>query len=291
MTGRFWTHNELQTDLANHLHAGGGLLIWTNIVMGQSGAPRPDVLTLDALSWAHLNFVAYEVKISVSDFRSDTKSGKWQQYLSFAQGVTFAVPKGLVSIGDVPKDAGLIERGETAWRWKRRPTLGTARLTNDQMIKLAREPTHRPTVPFTDANEERWRRERLNRFEAEVMRRAMRKIGERLGRKIAQYLADSDAAEGVIAAARKQAKQIVESATERTALERQTIDDAWAELGRLFGLETDVGRYAIKRAIQDAAARLAKDGEVAHLRGQLSAIERALSDARPLAVETKRGRA
>lgn len=279
-----WVHNELQADLANHLHAGGGTLVWTNIVMGQAGAPRPDVLTLDAISWASLNFVAYEVKISVADFQSDTKSGKWQQYLAFAQGVTFAAPRGLVKLGDIPNAAGLVERGEAGWRWKKRPTLGTARLTNHQMIKLAREPVHRPAIPMaTSDNDGYWRRERISGAEASAKRRAIAAVGERIGAKVARYLTDSDAADGVIADARKQAGEIVKRAREQAATEKQQVGEAWAEVAKVLGLEPTASLFTIQAAVRDAADRLTKDGEVAHLREQLDVVERALRKARPLA--------
>lgn len=116
-----WKHDDLATDLAAHLRASGDVMTFENLQMGQSGSPRPDVLTF-AKTYTKLDVRAYEVKISRSDFRSDTTAGKWRGYLAFASSVTFAVPAGLIDKAEVPPQCGLIVRGESGtWRHVRKP--------------------------------------------------------------------------------------------------------------------------------------------------------------------------
>lgn len=282
---RQWTHNELQTDLANHLHAGGQMMVWTNIVMGQAGAPRPDVLTLDPVSWSAINLVAFEVKISVSDFRSDVTKGKWQQYLEFAQGVTFAAPAGLLSAADVPKSCGLIERGSERWRYRRRPTLGTYTLTQVQMLKLAREPRHRPTLPYTNPTADDYWTTRLDRARAKLYRDAKAQIGRRLGKRIAMYLDDGEGADALVDKARKEAARIIENARSEAQHHQASWRAACDDLAKALGLPPGQTSYALQRAITAAAKRLAEHGEIAHLREQLHAIEMALQKARPIPTE------
>jgi len=278
-----WTHDDLQTDLANHLHAGGTRMVWTNIVMGTAGAPRPDVLTLDPISWSNIGFLAYEVKISVSDFRSDVTSGKWQRYLEFAQGVVFACPLGMIGIADVPKEAGLIHRDAATWRMRKRPTLGKWHLDQIQMMKLAREPRHRPTVPMTEnADTERWRNERLNRVEARIQRETIAKVGARLGKHVAQYLQDVAHAETVVGRARKEAEDILKKATEQREADDVELNAAYELLAQTLGIDGSLSHWTIRNEVRKAAARLTKDGEVEHLRAQLRMIGAAVEKAKAL---------
>lgn len=115
-----WGHNQLLIDLAQHLEA-GGKMVFRDRQIGPAGSPRPDVLSINK-SYTRWSPVAYEVKVSRSDFLSDVTSGKWSQYLAAAAAVTFAVPKGLVTKAEMPEKAGLIVRHENVWRHVKRPT-------------------------------------------------------------------------------------------------------------------------------------------------------------------------
>jgi hypothetical protein len=115
------THDELALDLAAHLRGGSKRITWCDMQLGESGSPRPDVYTMEP-TYTRLSFEAFEVKVSVSDFRSDVTSGKWQKYLRYANSVTFAVPAGLIRKEDVPATCGLIVRHETGWRYAKKPT-------------------------------------------------------------------------------------------------------------------------------------------------------------------------
>lgn len=115
-----WKHDELAADLAAYLTS-PERMVWTDMQLGPSGSPRPDVYTLEK-SYSKPLPTAFEVKISRSDLRSDTTSGKWQSYLKFAGSVTFAVPDGLCTVADIPDGCGLIVRKDAVWRYARRPT-------------------------------------------------------------------------------------------------------------------------------------------------------------------------
>ncbi len=103
--------------------------------LGPSGSPRPDVYTLER-SYSRPMPTAYEVKISRSDLRSDTTSGKWQKYLAFAGAVIFAVPDGLCTVADIPVGCGLIVRKGATWRHVRKATRQPVTLPTDACMKL-----------------------------------------------------------------------------------------------------------------------------------------------------------
>ena len=66
-------------------------------------------LRLDAVaikkSWANPAIIAYEVKVSRSDFRQDEK---WPAYLSLCNQFSFVCPKGLITPDELPPEVGLI---------------------------------------------------------------------------------------------------------------------------------------------------------------------------------------
>ena len=76
-------HDELADDLAAHLRA-DRRMVWTNIQLGPSGSPRPDVYAFFK-SYVDPRPMAYECKVSLSDFRADVTAGKWQSYRKFSQ--------------------------------------------------------------------------------------------------------------------------------------------------------------------------------------------------------------
>jgi hypothetical protein len=115
------THDELALDLAAHLRGGSKRVTWCDMQLGESGSPRPDVYTMEP-TYTRLSFEAFEVKVSVADFRSDVTSGKWQSYLKYANSVTFAVPAGLIDKKAVPSTCGLIVRHDGGWRYAKKPT-------------------------------------------------------------------------------------------------------------------------------------------------------------------------
>lgn len=152
-----WKHDELAADLAGHL-SGPELMVWTDMQLGPSGSPRPDVYTIRR-SYSKPHPMAYEVKISRSDLRSDTTSGKWQTYLKYAGGVVFAVPDGLCTVADIPESCGLLVRKAEVWRYARRPTLQRVTLPMDACMKLLIDGVSRTYkgAPITPRRVELWR--------------------------------------------------------------------------------------------------------------------------------------
>lgn len=114
------THDELQEDLACHLRAGTDRMVWCNTQLGPVGSPRPDVFTINK-SFSKFRTDAYEIKVSVSDLRSDVTSGKWQSYRKFSNAVWFAYPRGMVPLDLIPKECGIILRSDAGWRAARKP--------------------------------------------------------------------------------------------------------------------------------------------------------------------------
>ena len=129
-----WAHDALAEDLAQHLRC-DQRMVWADMQLGPSGSPRPDVYTLDR-SYSRPQATAYECKISRSDLRSDTTSGKWQKYLAFAGAVIFAVPDGLCTAAEIPPSCGLMVRKAAMWRHVRKPTRSPCALPMDACMKL-----------------------------------------------------------------------------------------------------------------------------------------------------------
>jgi len=129
-------HDELQESLAVHLRAGTDRMVWTNTQLGPSGSPRPDVFTVNK-SFSRFAADAYEIKVSVSDLRSDITSGKWQSYRKFAHRVWFAFPRGMAPLELIPKECGVILCSDAGWRAARKPVAQVLdTLPRDAWLKL-----------------------------------------------------------------------------------------------------------------------------------------------------------
>lgn len=129
-------HDELQEDLARHLRGNTDRMVWTNTQLGPAASPRPDVFTIDK-SYANFKADAYEVKVSVSDLRHDITSGKWQKYRLYAHRVWFAYPRGMIPLDEIPRECGVILRGDGGWRAARKPVAQVLdTLPRDAWLKL-----------------------------------------------------------------------------------------------------------------------------------------------------------
>jgi len=146
------SHDELANNLAIHLMS-DDRMVWEDIPVGKSGSVRPDVLTIQK-SFASPNPISYEIKVSVSDFRSDVTSAKWKNYLDFSYGVIFAVPKGLIKKSDIPNGCGLIQFNGQSWHTVKKPTLHPAKLNDEILLKLliggSERETHKPIIKNRD---------------------------------------------------------------------------------------------------------------------------------------------
>ncbi|PHR55945.1 MAG: DUF1052 domain-containing protein [Robiginitomaculum sp.] len=128
------SHDELANSLAIHL-INDQRMVWEDIPVGKVHSVRPDVLTIEK-SYSSPNPISYEIKVSISDFRSDVTKAKWKAYLDFSYGVIFAVPKGLIKKTDVPNGCGLITFNGQSWNTVKRPTLHPTKLNDELLLKL-----------------------------------------------------------------------------------------------------------------------------------------------------------
>ncbi len=69
--------------------------------------PIPDVLTIKP-SYTRPVVTIYEVKVSRSDFQSDTRNMKWKRYWELCNRLYFACPAGMLKPFEIPDGAGLI---------------------------------------------------------------------------------------------------------------------------------------------------------------------------------------
>ena len=190
------THDELMNDLATHLSV-PDRMVWTNLQLGPAHSPRPDVYTLQK-SYAHPNPMAYECKVSVSDFRSDVTSGKWHAYLEYACGVVFACPAGLISKPDLPPGCGLIVRGEQGWRAMRKATLKPVQLPEEALLKLLIDGIDRVYNPAFQMRE-------FNEWEA------TEKIRQKFGDRVAEVVRDLDGCERRVKDSKERALKMASS--------------------------------------------------------------------------------
>lgn len=241
-----WTHNELLQDLAQHLEA-PERMVWMDMQLGPSGSPRPDVYTLNK-SYTKPMPLAYEIKVSVADFRSDITSGKWQSYLKFAAGVIFCVPAGLITKMDLPSGCGLMYRSDDGWRKIKGPTLHPVQIPTDAFMKLLIDGISRAS------------RAGRKEFANEWM--IHDRIKSKLGENVARALKDSEA---LIDEAKREAGHIVRRAENDARRNRDEADrlaqdierhrqikaEAIKELAQALGLSRP--EFVTERSVMDAA--------------------------------------
>lgn len=236
------THDSLIESLAGHLLA-PDRMVWRDMQIGPSGSPRPDVFTLFK-SFAHPQPIAYECKVSRSDFRSDVTSGKWQSYLRYASGVYFAVEAGLIDKREVPDQCGLIVLKDDKWRSAKKPVLNAGwEIPRSAWLKLVIDGVERQGANAI-------RRRAISEWTDS------QRINARFGELAAKTIFDRARVEGEIAAAKRHAERIESEA--RSAAERIRKDareDAEAipqfkrDLCDVLGLPPESDRYALTRAI------------------------------------------
>lgn len=270
-----WKHDDLAHDLANTLRA-GDRLVWEDMQLGPSGSPRPDVYTVPK-SYANFRPLAYEIKVSVADFRRDVTAGKWQSYLAFAAGVVFAVPAGLIDKREVPPGCGLMVRGEAGWRTLKGPTLGRVNnLPLEAWLKLLIDGTRRLDTPLQPRDAARWA----------YSGRARKVLGER----VAGLMRNMGGAEAALeyeltklrerqAGAIEERQRLADEIRERAKADALEVDLARSELAMVLGLPPEAALWTIRQAARQAAAALGRDAEVVRLRGLLADVRRALEAA------------
>lgn len=273
-----WTHDALAADLAGHL-LGDNRMVWTDMQLGPSGSPRPDVFTLQR-SYSRPMPTAFEVKVSRSDLRSDTTSGKWQKYLAFAGSVTFAVPDGLATVADIPDGCGLIVRKAEVWRYAKKPTVQHVALPMDAVMKLLIDGVSRrfQGVQPVNRHPETWR---LN----EVVRK---KFGDAVA-ETARDLTNAQQRIASLAAHETYARQRVDQEVAQHRAELMRKADAelatWKairdEICAWLDIEPRTSVWAVRQLIEKKVAECKADARVAAAEERIeqvrSSLERALA--------------
>ncbi len=271
-----WKHDDLAADLAAYL-SGPDLMVWTDMQLGPSGSPRPDVYTIRK-SYSKPNPLAFEVKISRSDLRSDTTSGKWQRYLKYAQGVVFAVPDGLCTVADIPETCGLIVRKAEVWRFARRPTLQSVTLPMDACMKLLIDGVSRTY---------KQREPQPRRAELWTENAAVRKKFGAAVAKAARDLVYVEQRAETLKADIQEHRVVMEAETEsaRKAAIEQAKEEIAAlspirdELTSLLGVEKGASLWNIQRALVRLRAELSADARVDSAEQKLKSARYALESA------------
>lgn len=269
-----WKHNELMRDLSRHL-LNERRMVWTDMQLGPSGSPRPDVYTIEK-SYSRPAPMAYEVKVSTSDLRSDLTKGKWQSYLKFAQAVVFAVPEGLCTKNDIPEGCGLIVRKSAVWRYAKRATLKHTAIPQNTCMKLLIDGVNRPVSPKT----------RTERFNAHQASKRIRKLH---GKAVAEAVSDLhslntriEALKGRydyecqrIEAAAEEYRQRLKSEAEREHCQWKTTRQ---EVLDWLGLEA-AGSHEARRKIQALREACDADERLVRVTAGIQLMKRSLANA------------
>lgn len=78
------------------------------------GTPIADVVVIRP-SYTKFCIDIYEIKVSRSDFTNSLSSGKWKRYLPYCNRFYFALNSGFAYKKEIPKDVGLIIKGQKGW--------------------------------------------------------------------------------------------------------------------------------------------------------------------------------
>lgn len=268
-----WTHNSLQSDLANHLAATRDRIIWEDMQLGPAGSPRPDVYAVPK-SYSKFRPLAYEIKISVSDFRRDVTAGKWQSYLEFACGVTFAVPAGLITKADIPTGCGLMIRGEEGWHTVKAPTLKhLASLPHEAWMKLLIDgiARQRGNSEFREPDAYRARQA------------LMKKYGDRVAELVYEIAGAEDRLSAQLEAIRIRhesrvsgLKKSLEDERAEYKAEENQISAERALLAEALGLASDAEAWDIIQRLRVARENLLRDNEIKRLSNIVKNVSRAI---------------
>lgn len=230
-------HDELQNDLAAQLRANTDRMVWTDTQLGPMHSPRPDIFTMDK-SYSRFAADAYEVKASASDLRRDVTSGKWQSYRKYAHRVWFAFPRGMVSLDEIPRECGIILRGDNGWRAARKPiaqVLDT--IPRDAWLKLLIESNLTSRInEIQPRRADQWSvaaslRKQFGSDIAELFE-ARKHADGRYERATASKLKATDEIQQEVTRMKEQARSEVEKA-------RLALDDAMLELAACIGIAPD----------------------------------------------------
>lgn len=276
VTDHGWKHDDLAADLAQYLRS-DKRLVWTDMQIGPSGSARPDVYTLER-SYSKPLPTAYECKISRSDLRSDTTSGKWQKYLAFAGAVIFAVPEGLCTPADIPASCGLIVRKGQVWRHVRKATRSPVVLPMDACMKLLLDGVSRTVGQATPKPRkiELWGEHAGVRQKfGEAVARAARDLTA-----VQTEIADlkADRAHGM-ARVDREVQAHRNYVMDQARKEAAEFEHTKRELIEWLSIEGDASTFAIRRRILDLKAECSADARVERVEAALSTALRSARSA------------
>jgi len=261
-----WAHDQLAEDLAGHL-VGPRRMVWRDMQLGPHGSPRPDVYTIEK-SFVRPAPTAYEVKVSVSDFRADVTAAKWHSYLDYAYSVVFACPAGLIKSDEIPAQCGLLVRHEAVWRLAKRSTPVPRAIDQAALLKLL--------IDGIDREGPRIRAKCWNDTAG------VKQFAQRFGHEAARYVADAASVKQTVETANYQCARLLERAEKDAADIRQRATQEapafWGKLLGVLGLEPDASRWDVEREIR--ALKTARDGgeHVAALRNTIATLRRLTQD-------------
>lgn len=231
------THDELARSLADHLRT-TDRMVWCDMQLGPAGSPRPDVYAIYK-SFMRPAPVAYECKVSMSDFRADVTAGKWQSYLPFASGVYFACELWLLGKTDVPEHCGLIVHTAKGWRAVKKPTLQAVHIPQDAWLKL-----------LIDGVEREGPRHRAKPYREDLY---LMKLSARFGEIAAKTVRNRLAVEQEVEQAKRTAERIVSDARRRaeeiSKEAAEKLGPMRGELCLVLGLAEGADRWQMEHAI------------------------------------------
>ena len=258
-----WKHDDLAHDLASHLRGMTDRRVWVDMQLGPAGSTRPDVYTMPC-SFSRFTPIAYECKVSVSDFRADVTKGKYTDYLAYASGVIFACPVGLLRRDDIPKGAGLMTRGEDGWHVLKAPTLSKCpELPRSFWLKLVMDGERR------DHERQAYMDEHCKRSlnEYRVQQKLRQQHGEVIAAAANDHLSHTtrrlDALKHAVTTRAASLEADLERIDERRAAARQAEDRECSEmlrdLARVVGMEPDAKNIRAMSTRLDAMITLAQE--------------------------------
>lgn len=260
------SHDDLAILLAGHLRT-DKRMTWTDMQLGPSGSPRPDVYTINK-SFVNSAPTAYECKVSTADFRSDVTSGKWQSYLKYACGVYFACEGDLIKNADVPAHAGLmVLNAEGVWRTAKRATMNAVTIPKDAWLKL-----------LIDGVQREGPRYRAKHFSESVQ---IDRVRMKFGAVVARTVCDRLAVEHEISSAEYTAKRIIEDANARSERIRSEslllVEPLRMELCEILEMPSDTAQWHLAAAVKRIRKEMAEHPAHAAHRTMTAQLQSALN--------------
>ncbi|MGX5220266.1 MmcB family DNA repair protein [Pseudomonas segetis] len=274
-----WGHDELAHDLAQSLRVNPEHIVWEDMQMGPSGSIRPDVYLLKK-RYSTFAPVTYEVKISLSDFRSDVTSGKWQGYLNFSSAVIFAVPAGLVKKEDIPAGCGLIVRHEEVWRMVKKPTMQHLEtLPRESWLKLVIDGIDRAIAQRDLVTQ------KVSPSSWSIQKLLSKKFGKEVSEMISKVMIEKDSLKRDLEMLEQQRVEIREEshrelnwARERIESEKARLTSELHDLALTLGISKESSVRELTNALREASRRIGEDAEVIRLRRIFERIQQATEE-------------